>query len=455
MDGRIMQAGVQDVGNKGRGLKMSRVEMYRILFSLAVVGVSGEQAPGIYGVGCAAIRDSLYVMGGSVAAGEKEPNRKVYKMELSELSPPQWEETSFVIPNDAMYVGVAPAANDSRLLMLGGKNVDLNKGFYSFGPDDSKFTPLNPPSTIISSVTQEKLTKYPYGGGFVQTAPGSSEYIFYGGYEINSKGGNATTFMYRYDASRNTWRDDKAKGGPQTFFNTGTVYNNALYVVGGSDAKENIMPLSKVWRYDFVRAEWANLNTNGIDPGNRAHHSAVVVGNRLYVVGGQNIQRINDRIDILNLDTLTWSTKQVSGLSGKLQGCLVHHKGNLMYGFGYSDPFTSKPLSVNLKTFKISQPRDPTPAPIIVGATVGGIIAILLTITAGLLCCKARRIRKDTAEMVAKYDEQVRQYNAPIPCPHLETVPQRKSSLSTLLGSHTSLASTIKQPATTLKPGQK
>ncbi|KAJ9062411.1 Negative regulator of mitotic exit [Entomophthora muscae] len=420
------------------GFKASRMNL--LVISVLLTGAVGKEIPGVYGLGCASVGSKLYAFGGSMAAGEKRPNRKVFSLDLARPNSPAWKSTPLTIPYDAMYPGVA-ALNSTHLMIIGGKKVSIEEGFYSFNPaaNQDSFSPMPPPNQFKLAGSDSDLLYFPYAGGFMQIS--KNQYLFYGGFQFKNDLSDASfvNFMHRFDSSTNQWSDDNPQGGPNTYFQSGNIYKNNLYVLGGLDAKDRIQSLAQGWKYDPKLKVWSKFTTKGIDPGNRSHHSAVVVDNLLYVVGGQNIKSINGRIDVLDLDNLTWSTRKVPGLMGKLQGCLNHHEGKLFYSFGFSDPFTSSSVAIDLKSFEISSsdgaapkthaPEEPTPISVVIGITVGCILGVFAIVFLVLLARRVKQIHNQNVEHQIVYNRQLDEYNQivsnnPIePLPPVEEVP--------------------------------
>lgn len=436
--------------------------MQLVLAILVAAVLASDDIPGVYGLGCATVGTKIYALGGSMAATEKLPNRRVFSLDLNQLTSPEWEPTPLAIPYDAMYPGVA-ALNDSHLMIIGGKKVSMEKGFYVFDPaaKADSFSPMPPPNHFKIAGSSEDQIYFPYAGGFIQSS--LTEYLFYGGFQFKNDLSDLSfsNFVYRFDSATNVWSDDNVREGPNTYFQSGNMYKDNLYVLGGLDAKDRIQSLTQGWRYDPRLKNWSKFATSGIDPGNRSHHSAVVVDNLLYLVGGQNIKGIGERLDILNLDTLTWTTRKIPGLVGKIQGCLVHHEGKLVYGFGFSDPFTSSTITIDLRTYEVLPSNGPIPGDhpserlslsVIIGLTIGCVLGVFAIVFLFLLARRVKRIHRQNLEHQIVYRRQLDEYNKiannnPIePLPPADEVPFTAaetsfgSTPSTLTNNHLSSA---------------
>ena len=74
-------------------------------------------------------------------------------------------------------------------------------------------------------------------------------------------------------------------GGPKKrFLHSATLYNNWMIVYGGLDASNDV--LHDVWAFNFVTEEWEEMHVVGME-GGRFGHSAVALGSRLLIIGGQ------------------------------------------------------------------------------------------------------------------------------------------------------------------------
>ena len=62
-----------------------------------------------------------------------------------------------------------------------------------------------------------------------------------------------------------------------------TVYTNYMYVFGGFDGQQNHNTLK---RLDILAMKWENVATTGAMPKNRNGHTATLVRNIIYIIGG-------------------------------------------------------------------------------------------------------------------------------------------------------------------------
>jgi hypothetical protein len=93
---------------------------------------------------------------------------------------------------------------------------------------------------------------------------------------------------------------------------TGT---NEVTVFGGWATK----PANDMWAFNYVDMEWRVAVSSGIQPRPRYRHTAEVVGNRMFVLGGSdNSEDVAEGarhlgIHELNLETMSWSHPTLNG----------------------------------------------------------------------------------------------------------------------------------------------
>ncbi|OQS02125.1 hypothetical protein THRCLA_05483 [Thraustotheca clavata] len=135
-------------------------------------------------------------------------------------------------------------------------------------------------------------------------------YIF-GGYNGSSRFNN----MYRYELENKLWRKMNAQGQIPSgrFGHSGAVHDASkrLIIFGGWDGRDT---LDDLYQYEFTTNTWSIMRTTGRSPPHRYRHTAVIYGDSMFVFGGVDKahSRFNDlqRLDLL---TNTWSEVQSSG----------------------------------------------------------------------------------------------------------------------------------------------
>ena len=113
---------------------------------------------------------------------------------------------------------------------------------------------------------------------------------------------------------------------------------------------------NKVYVLDINTQNWTEIQTTGTSPSRRNGHSAVIIGNKMVVIGGWDSSTTVASADIfqLDFDTWTWSKWPVE-LSSNM--CTAVYTQGLIYIFRggdgqnyYNDMYTIHPTTFELKT---------------------------------------------------------------------------------------------------------
>jgi hypothetical protein len=89
------------------------------------------------------------------------------------------------------------------------------------------------------------------------------------------------------------------------------VYKNRIIAYGGNTDDGFV---NDVWQFDTKLNSWSKLDTRGVKAPASAYHSAVVVGNHMWVFGGRNDKSVlGDEVYVLDLDILTWQKPLLHG----------------------------------------------------------------------------------------------------------------------------------------------
>jgi len=134
---------------------------------------------------------------------------------------------------------------------------------------------------------------YVYGGHITQPA---SEYFH-----------SVKNDLYEYNLKTREWREiPMEENAPRRTEHTAVVYKDNMIVFGGYSGNGNGYENS-VMSLSFETKEWTQVATQGESPSARSAHTAVVVGDSMYVFGGWNgIHCMND-LHELNFLTNTWT----------------------------------------------------------------------------------------------------------------------------------------------------
>ena len=81
-------------------------------------------------------------------------------------------------------------------------------------------------------------------------------------------------------------------------------------------------PSNDLWTFNYVDMEWREVVTSGIHPRPRYRHSAELVGNTMYVLGGSDngedvadASHANLALHALNLETMQWTHPAIRGVN--------------------------------------------------------------------------------------------------------------------------------------------
>uniref|UniRef100_K3WQL2 Uncharacterized protein n=1 Tax=Globisporangium ultimum (strain ATCC 200006 / CBS 805.95 / DAOM BR144) TaxID=431595 RepID=K3WQL2_GLOUD len=135
-------------------------------------------------------------------------------------------------------------------------------------------------------------------------------YIF-GGYNGSCRFND----LCEYSVEKKRWHRIEANGSipSRRFGHSGVVHaaSNRLIVFGGWDGRDT---LNDLFEFNFVTNEWRKMETRGTSPPHRYRHTAVIFGDNMFVFGGvdKTHSRFNDlqRLDLL---TNTWSEVCTTG----------------------------------------------------------------------------------------------------------------------------------------------
>eukprot|EP00002_Diphylleia_rotans_P008582 TRINITY_DN1852_c0_g1_i1.p1 TRINITY_DN1852_c0_g1~~TRINITY_DN1852_c0_g1_i1.p1 ORF type:complete len:1197 (+),score=251.22 TRINITY_DN1852_c0_g1_i1:88-3678(+) len=181
----------------------------------------------------------------------------------------------------------------------------------------------------------------------------------YGGVDSHRKTDNA---LYEYSFETRKWRTIPTKGSHPTprSCHTCHVIGDSMIVFGGIDGQKQL--LSSVYEYSFVSNEWKEIQTTGQTPTPRFNHCSIVYNNALFVFGGSkdsvNASQLSKafRLDLAKKEWTIFSQcpKPVSGHSATLVDDVAYFFGGwsktLMIG-----SCSSKLMRLNMTTREWSE----------------------------------------------------------------------------------------------------
>eukprot|EP01114_Cavostelium_apophysatum_P010831 TRINITY_DN24964_c0_g1_i1.p1 TRINITY_DN24964_c0_g1~~TRINITY_DN24964_c0_g1_i1.p1 ORF type:complete len:377 (-),score=50.12 TRINITY_DN24964_c0_g1_i1:14-1144(-) len=173
-------------------------------------------------------------------------------------------------------------------------------------------------------------------------------YIF-GGWNVKT----VLNDVWKFDLETYSWTLVKQKPNdvvpPPVRYHVAVVYKDAMYIYSGfTDARKH---LDDLYRFDFATETWSLINTTGNKPKPRSRSRALVAGNKMYLVGGHDMNRMANFSDIyeLNLDTFEWKEIHTANTPSLCQHTcdIVHDKTLVLFG-GYNRGPTNALYSLRL-----------------------------------------------------------------------------------------------------------
>lgn len=82
------------------------------------------------------------------------------------------------------------------------------------------------------------------------------------------------------------------------------IYKRNIYLFGGSTAKGQYM--NHIYRHEKRSLQWEEVRGSGVVPTGRANHSAVLIGEKMYVYGGHRNLDVFDDLFCYNMESIRW-----------------------------------------------------------------------------------------------------------------------------------------------------
>lgn len=280
-----------------------------------------------------------------------EPTNPLDTQLIAPTSPPAFLKLSR--PRDA----VVAAATHSKLLIAGG----MERGVSSNG--------LLPALTIVDiydSETQELSVAHLSKARYSITAIAHQEKVFFAGGMERSDHTKASTRVDIYDAKTNSWSTAELSE-PRCGIIAAASGNKVIFS-GGYNQNDNytLMFSRRVDIYDISTNTWTTATMT--EP--RISHSASVVENKIYIAGGErpNINpaidiyvnvngfdtfSLNQSIDVYDVATNTWTKSLLSRARARHSAAVVD---DAIYWIGGTDGESGKSMEVlNTRTHITTQ----------------------------------------------------------------------------------------------------
>ncbi|CAL5330085.1 RING finger protein B-like isoform X1 [Camellia sinensis] len=137
--------------------------------------------------------------------------------------------------------------------------------------------------------------------------------IVFGG----TNGSKKVNDLHILDLSSREWTKPDCKGIPPSprESHTATLVSDDKLVIFGGSGEGDTNYLNDLHVLDLKTMRWTSPEVKGNVPVPRDSHTAVAVGNTVFVYGGDCGDRYEGDINMLDMDTLTWSRLVVQGSS--------------------------------------------------------------------------------------------------------------------------------------------
>lgn len=208
-------------------------------------------------------------------------------------------------------------------------SVVIQDKMYVFGGWDAasiKETYNDVHTLDIASKTWEKvitqgMTPTPRAG--MSGVADDSKAYYFGGVD---KSGTFSDDLYMLDTRTNMWYKPSTAGSLPAVRadHTANLVGEKMYVFGGqSDAGEH----ADLWALDLNALTWVKPAVQGEKPAARSGHTASLVGAKIFVIGGIAGDTTRNDVEVFDTATSTWSKIAATGSppeARQVRFCSVH-----------------------------------------------------------------------------------------------------------------------------------
>lgn len=207
-------------------------------------------------------------------------------------------------------------SNDSTAIIGGGKDNNL---YSTFDGNTQQFS--EPADTLPVDFANESCATFTLGN--------------YGYVVGGSKNNVASSQVYRYEFATKTWLKMNNFAGGARIAAVAAVANGKAYVGFGTNLSNN---LADFWEYNESNDTWTQININNAEINGRNSSSCFVLGDNIYIVGGNTSSALSSVVYTNNF----WQYNTKEGKWNVLPKCpftsgncfSFTYKNEALIGFG-------------------------------------------------------------------------------------------------------------------------
>lgn len=163
-------------------------------------------------------------------------------------------------------------------------------------------------------------------------------------------GFNCTRNFYRFNGTTQNWEiATPLPDGENRQYATGFAHNGFGYILCGDNCSGNF--LNSFWRFDPSNEQWSTLPA--LPTSGRAGCVHFVIGDSLYLIGGQNSSGILNEVWRYSINTQEWQQKNNLPIPGIWRGLAFSHEN-----FGYISAGKATSSTWNSATWKYDPVSD-------------------------------------------------------------------------------------------------
>lgn len=256
-------------------------------------------------------KNELFIMGGLKEGSVFGDTWKIYPMVSGDNTITGFSTELIDVANQTnppARVGHSSVLCGNAYIVYGGDTVDTDFNGY---PDDNlyMFNINNHKYTIPSHLLNKPRGRYGHLIGVVSLSTSSSRLYLFGGQLENDVFNDLYYFeLTSFKLSKASWEIAEPVNNfkpPPLTNHSMSVFKHKIYIFGGVYNHEKVS--RDLWCYDTLKNTWLQIPTTGDVPLPVNEHSAVLVGEKLYVYGGNDFSgTIYDTLHCLDLRTFHW-----------------------------------------------------------------------------------------------------------------------------------------------------